>query len=245
MGIFKGLNIDGMYRRPRSNCECEIDCSKGTVNSDTSEDSVMSFPDHKGRKLLKSCLKVPTQRESLARMDSGVKTVRVHSPELHPVSENIVRFESVEFRQYVRVLSDNPSTSSGPPIGLGWEFIPEDTIKMDVDLYERGCEDLRLRRSRDELVIPRHLRETMLREAGYSRSDIVNAIRGVKKDKVRRNVSFHNQKYEPIVERVESVRYCVKGLNIRRKAKIGSFAMRWYRRQSSTTPSNFWVLTIM
>ncbi len=226
MGIIrKGLQIEGMYRWPRSNCECEIDCSKGTVNSETSEDCVMSFQDLNGQKLLKSCLKVPTERESLARMDSRVKPVRVLSPELHPVSENIVRFESVEFRQYVQVLSDNPATSSGPPIGLGWKFIPEETIKMDVDLYERGCQDLRLRRSRDELVIPRNLRENMLREAGYSRSDIVHAIRGVQKDKVRRNVSFHNQKYEPIVERVESLKCCVRGLSGRRRAKIGSVAM--------------------
>lgn len=208
MGLCTGLKVVGIDCRAKR--KYDIDCSKITVQSDFSEDSYTGALDHEGRQLLKSCMKVPTQRESLTKQ--GKKTP-AHSAELHPVSEkNRVRFETVEFRQYVRILSDNPSTSTGPPIGIGWEFIPEDTIKIDVDLYERGCEDLRLRRRRDELVIPRDLRETMLREVGYSRHDIVNAIRGVQKDKVRRNVSFHQQKYEPITERVETVKYCVRRL---------------------------------
>jgi hypothetical protein len=202
---FKELDL---HRRAKE--QNDMDCSKLTVRSDSSEDD---GAEGRQRQLLKSCLKIRTQLESLARMDGTAKTVPVHSPGPDQVSEknNIaVRFNSVEFRQYVRVLSDNPSTSSGPPIGIGWKFIPEDTIQIDLDLYECGCEGLR--RSGKELVLPRDLRENMLREVGYSRSDIINAIRSVQKAKARRNVSFHNQKYEPIVERVESVKYCVRRL---------------------------------
>ncbi|KAL3766685.1 hypothetical protein ACHAWU_003441 [Discostella pseudostelligera] len=212
-GLRKGLALVDTDRRAKRKSKSEMDCSRWTVGSD-SEHNGAGFIDPDGRQqLLKSCLKVRTQLESLSKIDDErkVTTVPMPSSELRPVSETkLVSFESVEFRQYVLALSDNPSTTSGPPIGLGWNFIPEDTIRVDIDLYEQGCEGIR-RRGR-ELAIPRDLRENLLREVGYTRSDMVNAIRSVQRDKKRRNVSFHQQKYDPIVERVESMKCCFRRL---------------------------------
>ena len=175
---------------------------KVTVSSDHSGSSSFLTDQH-----LKSCLKVPTQQESLARITSSVEKtlLPIHSCGVHSGSEKkILRFANVEFREYARALSDNPSTSSGPPIGIGWNFNPEGTVSIDLDIYERGCEGLR--RSSRELTLPRDIRENILREAGYSRSEIVEAVRSVRKDKDRRIVSIQRQKYEPILERIETAK---------------------------------------
>ena len=84
-----------------------------------------------------------------------------------------VLFDSVEIREYHHVLSDNP-TSSGGPIGIGWRYDTKDTIRFDLAEYERCRKGLR--RTRKELVILKDVREDMLRNAGYSRREIVLAV---------------------------------------------------------------------
>ena len=97
-------------------------------------------------------MKVGTQHESLARI------ARTSRPEdidrcLQPVLEpKQIRFGNVEFREYTRRLSDNPSTSSGAPIGIGWNFNPEDTISIELEVYEDDREGSR--RTKRELAIP-------------------------------------------------------------------------------------------
>lgn len=146
----------------------------------------------------RSCLKVTTQMESLAKVAT--------------VAENrkMVRFASVEFREYTLVLSDNPSTTSGPPIGIGWKYYPEDTVLLDLDEYERGREGRR--RTARELSLPPDVRDNMLRNIGYSRKELLEAVRIVGKDKYRRRISLKRQKFEPIIEYVESVRVGIKWL---------------------------------
>lgn len=48
-----------------------------------------------------------------------------------------VSFADVNIREYERILGDNPSCTSGPPISLGWGYSPE-PIKLSVDDFERG-----------------------------------------------------------------------------------------------------------
>ncbi|KAL7529519.1 hypothetical protein ACHAXR_003011, partial [Thalassiosira sp. AJA248-18] len=122
----------------------------------------------------------------------------------------LVRFDTVEFREYGRNLDDNPSTSSGPPIGIDWRYDPKDTVVLDVDAYENCREGYR--RSKWELAIPPSVREEMLREVGFSRNEIKLVVRSVQKDKDRRNISLHRQKFDPILERVDSVKHGVSRL---------------------------------
>eukprot|EP00571_Detonula_confervacea_P008155 CAMPEP_0172321784 /NCGR_PEP_ID=MMETSP1058-20130122/44300_1 /TAXON_ID=83371 /ORGANISM="Detonula confervacea, Strain CCMP 353" /LENGTH=216 /DNA_ID=CAMNT_0013037379 /DNA_START=10 /DNA_END=660 /DNA_ORIENTATION=+ len=153
---------------------------------------------------LKSCLKVRTQRASLA-----IKTqlrLPAYTPNIMETAEK-VRFYIVEFREYRRVLSDNPS-SSGPPIGIGWRYDPKDTVILNLDLYERNREGFR--RLRKELAIPPGVREDMLREAGYSHNEITLAVRSAQKVKNRRIASVQLQKFDPILERVDTVKHGVK-----------------------------------
>ena len=187
-----------------------------------------------------SCLKVKTQRESLARIslrfpedESTMLTMESEFSDVAPLAvvykmvrfEKMVRFDTVEFREYARILSDNPSTTAGPPIGLDWRYDPKDTVTLDVNSYESyrdGAESgERTRRTKQELIIPSDVRQEMLREAGYSRQEIAAAVRNARKVKERRTVSFHQQKYDPIYERVETLRHGIKRI-ILKKCKDAS-----------------------
>lgn len=116
-----------------------------------------------------------------------------------------VRFDTVEFREYARVLGDNPSTSVGPPVGIGWEYDQE--IILDVDEYEVNNEG---RRTKKEFAMDPITRGDMLREAGYSRREIRLATKMTKKERERRSASLRMQMFDPILERVDTVKCGVK-----------------------------------
>jgi hypothetical protein len=130
----------------------------------------------------------------------------------HPMTSlaRRISFDVVEIREYKRILSDNPATSSGPPVGLGWDYSPEDTIILDLETYESYQCDAR--RSKRELAIPSEVRHEMLLDEGYSRQEIAKVVREIRKIRERRNISFHHKKYDPIAERVETVKRGVKGI---------------------------------
>ncbi len=65
----------------------------------------------------------------------------------------------------------------------------------------------------------------MLREAGYSTKEILEAVRKVRKDKEQSIVSFHKQKFDAILERVETVKDVVRPLNCRR-GPVDSFPLQ-------------------
>lgn len=149
---------------------------------------------------LKSCMKVRTQRDSLSW------GVQVDLPSSAPTIK--VRFDTVEFRQYPIILSDNPSTSFGPPIGIGWDYDTSETSTVDIDLYEEECERDGHRRSRVELKVPSHTRVHMLKLAGYSRDEIADATKSVLKSKKQRRASLELT----ISERVDIMKHGIKGM---------------------------------
>ena len=151
----------------KENAEFDVSCSGKTVDGDISYRSAIDVSPILPAKVigdttplagrqLKSCMKVGSQRDSLARIartsrpeDIDISSSRCLQPVLEPKQ---IRFGNVEFREYTRRLSDNPSTSSGPPIGIGWDFNPEDTISIDLEVYEDDREGSR--RTKRELAIP-------------------------------------------------------------------------------------------
>jgi hypothetical protein len=90
---------------------------------------------------------------------------------------------------HVIELGDNPSVTKGPPITLGWEMT--DSCKISVDDYESRLEG---RRSKRELILPGAVREDWLRELGYSREELKEAVSVVKKIKVDRRTSAEDGK---------------------------------------------------
>ena len=151
-----------------------------------------------------------------------------HTANMSPPNENNpngmkrrISFDHVEIREYNRILCDNPATTVGPPVGLGWKYSEEDTITIDLDKYESIQSDAR--RNKRQLVIPSEVRQEMLLEEGYSRWEIASTVREIRKIRERRNISYHHMKYDPIAERMESIKrgvwHIIPG---RRNKKMGS-----------------------
>lgn len=188
-------------------------CSGTTIGT---VDSCVDFFGHDGscqylaNKPLKSCLAVKNQHESLARshqLDNHLTQSQHYS---RPTFKNTVRFDRVEFRMYPTILSDNPSTTSGPPIGLGWRYNLKDTLVSDVDSYEAMRIEPGARRERDDLPIAPRVREEMLLEAGYSRHEIRSTMKTLQKVKQRRNDSIRKQKFERATIMFETARTSFK-----------------------------------
>jgi hypothetical protein len=125
-------------------------------------------------------------------------------------TKQTVKWGTVQFRTYEIILGDNPSVSSGPPIGLGWRYVndsdmepPEDDCEdndgaatpartktgstMSMDEYE----EIRIpqRHTIDQLVLSTWEREQRLMDVGYARSDLNKAITSVTQIKVSRQMN--------------------------------------------------------
>lgn len=123
-------------------------------------------------------------RELKARQEAGVKKVA---------------FDQVQVRYYERIVSDNPSVQSGVAIGIGWKY--KRGGRVDVDQWEQSRGPTR---SSAELVLPRHVREGMLREAGVSQREIADMVRTTLKVKNQRKQTINNlstQGFEEVVEK--------------------------------------------
>jgi len=108
--------------------------------------------------LVKSCLKVKTQEESLKKKISS-------SPE----DDRGVYFSTLEIRTFPLRLGDNPS-AAGPPLTIAWD--PEHTTSHDVDDYEEARGE---RRSLEQLKVSRLVRQEWLRDEGYARGEVMQA----------------------------------------------------------------------
>jgi len=115
-----------------------------------------------------------------------------------------VSFASVYIREYERILGDNPSCTSGPPLSIGWRFTPSPVL-ISVDDFEDGKGGTP--RSSSEYLVPKAIRERMLKEhAGVSRRDIVDSVRRIQKQKSQRRKTVVNLGMQGTEEKVEIVR---------------------------------------
>jgi len=119
------------------------------------------------------------------------------------VHQRRVRFREVEVREYNRVIGDNPSVTTGPAISLGWSYNVAD--RMTINEYERT------RKITGQVRPIRRIdREEMLRDLGFSRSEIADAVRGIIRTKNQRRQTYHNLKVARMEEAVESAVKTVK-----------------------------------
>eukprot|EP00521_Asterionellopsis_glacialis_P013053 CAMPEP_0195295386 /NCGR_PEP_ID=MMETSP0707-20130614/17289_1 /TAXON_ID=33640 /ORGANISM="Asterionellopsis glacialis, Strain CCMP134" /LENGTH=228 /DNA_ID=CAMNT_0040356609 /DNA_START=197 /DNA_END=884 /DNA_ORIENTATION=- len=119
---------------------------------------------HNG-KIVKSCLKVKTNEESVRKQFFGgsMFVSNFHSSRSSIRKKTEVRkvsFSEVMIREYEVIVSDNPSVSSGPGIGLGWCY-DQKLRKFELEDYEEAHPP---RRKTCEIQIPKDLREQMLLE---------------------------------------------------------------------------------
>lgn len=112
-------------------------------------------------------------------------------------------FSQVNVREYQRVLGDNPSVRSGPPISIGWNYDP-DEISVSLDDFEAGRGSPR---ASSEYIIPRATREQMLKDhAEVRRQDIAKAVRGVQKAKHNRMQTRNNLAMTGVFDKMEGAK---------------------------------------
>lgn len=84
-----------------------------------------------------------------------------------------VHFGRVEILEFRRAIGDNPSCASGgPPLQLGGL---QSSQSIDLDDYE--IHRTMNRRKREQMMVPPHMREIWLRDAGYGSAQINESIR--------------------------------------------------------------------
>lgn len=116
-----------------------------------------------------------------------------------------VTFDNVQVRFYERILDINPAVTNGPAIGIGWRYKRGGNLPVDVFEGRKG----ETTRS-NELLLPRHVREAILKDIGYSQQDIAGAVRLIRKAKHRRKQTVQNLGAESMEEAIESVRRRVR-----------------------------------
>ena len=107
-----------------------------------------------------------------------------------------VSFSSLEIRSY-NITLGNTHTLNGVPISLDWEYDPSETVNIDIDSYEQyrcvtpdNPDPQNPRRSKGELyMLPSHRQYLLMRECGYSRMQIENAIQEARYDARQRENS--------------------------------------------------------
>jgi len=164
---------------------------------------------HRVHRPIRSAMVSRTLHESLHRgKQPGREEKKVRS-------QSAVSFDQVNIREYERILGDNPSCTSGPPLSIGWKFSP-DPMVISVDDYEDGKGDTP--RYKSQFLVPKQIREQMLKEhAGVSRRDIVATVRGIQKQKSQRRKTAANLNMMKTEEKVETVKRSLQKVTGKRK----------------------------
>ncbi|KAL3939105.1 MAG: hypothetical protein SGBAC_006108 [Bacillariaceae sp.] len=111
-----------------------------------------------------------------------------------------VSFGNAQIRWHERILVVHPCTSSGPSVGIGWDFDEsEETIDFDHETHA------------GELRLGRHEREDMINDLGYSTRDVAYAVRESLKIKNERRRTINNLSVN--VMNVEKVEYMAEKCN--------------------------------
>ena len=142
-----------------------------TIDESLSNESLSKGKDKNGRK-------TSFHDSPLAvRIESDDSIHSCNSSDSSSCSSSI-KFDKITIRNYNRTITDNPSCSSGAPIGLSWEYDPQH-IEMPIDTYESIRDGYR--RSKQQMQIPENVRFDLLRnEFNVPVQEIVNMTNNVR-----------------------------------------------------------------
>jgi hypothetical protein len=126
----------------------------------------------------RSCMKVSTPALSLKR------TYGRGGTPMFSMDAITVAWSTVQVNSHEVMLGDHPSVSSGPPLAIKWTALH--SYEVTVDNYEKRRP---YHRSPEDLLLPKAVREGMLRKQGYPPRQLKIAIRAVNKIKRRRQSS--------------------------------------------------------
>lgn len=124
-----------------------------------------------------------------------------------------VTFGEIEIHSHQCILGDNPSVSSGPPVTLEWTAF--ETHKIDVDVYE---ERKPAAREKESMILPRSVREEILRREGFSRGEIREATEVAQKLQLQRRKSSNDGRlmrhFEKWLRLLKRGKHSIDGLEI-------------------------------
>jgi hypothetical protein len=118
-----------------------------------------------------------------------------------------VSFNSLSIREYSVEIGDNPSCSFGIPISLGWDYEELDELPLDdaknesEDSEKNGCSR---RKKSHELLLSYNDRRRLLKKAGYSKQDIDDCMRSVRRTQRERGMTEFFLAAAPIEDAMES-----------------------------------------
>lgn len=134
----------------------------------------------------------------------------------NPKEQSAISFGTVSVRVFDRILGDNPGCGTGPSMGIGWVFVPQDD--RSVDAYEKMRRKVR---DPSKLLLSREERENVLGNLGYTSREIAINVRELNKIRSQRRQTIVNLGVAKMEERVESARRVVKSvLLLGRKKKL-------------------------
>jgi hypothetical protein len=93
-----------------------------------------------------------------------------------------VCFGTVEVRKYPITIGANPSVSRGVPRTIEWDHLEEETERHHINVYERERPNEKRKRG-EELLLDGVTRAKMLRDLGYTKTQLLEGIRRVKEHK--------------------------------------------------------------
>jgi hypothetical protein len=120
-----------------------------------------------------------------------------------------VSFCEVQVRNYDRVLTVNPSVTSGPAVGLGWNYDADEDQHYSIENFEDSRE-LTRRCSMKELALPRSYREELVRSLGYTQREIASSTRQIIRLKNQRKQTIQNLHASSMEEFIEKATRKVK-----------------------------------
>eukprot|EP00581_Thalassiosira_minuscula_P007182 CAMPEP_0183706424 /NCGR_PEP_ID=MMETSP0737-20130205/3264_1 /TAXON_ID=385413 /ORGANISM="Thalassiosira miniscula, Strain CCMP1093" /LENGTH=196 /DNA_ID=CAMNT_0025933837 /DNA_START=368 /DNA_END=958 /DNA_ORIENTATION=- len=110
-------------------------------------------------------------------------------PRLEPmIASSAVNFSSVTIREYPRILGDNPSVSSGPPITISWDYDADTSGRCTIDEWESKRDGER--RTKNEFRVPEDVRTDWVLDAGYTLSQVREVLMSIQKEKRERRTSI-------------------------------------------------------
>jgi hypothetical protein len=125
-----------------------------------------------------------------------------------PKKENLsVSFDSVRVRYYERIIDINPAVTNGAAVGIGWRY--KRGGRFDIEEWESNRMNTRTSK---ELLLPKHVREAILKDLGYTQQDIAAAVRVILKAKNKRRQTVQNLGAESMEEAVEAASRKVKSI---------------------------------
>jgi hypothetical protein len=199
--------ISNIVTRRRPAGSASVSSSVSGLTRDDQYAFASPLPKQKNRVVIVSPLPTgfpvaPDEASSHNSESALIETVPDSVKKSETILKSKVSFDKVQIRSYRYILTINPAVTSGPSIGLGWEFDSKKDEQFSVEDFEASKEFDTSRTSKD-MMLSRQERENLLLSLGYSRKEIASMVRQTIRLKHQRKVTVQNLKMSPLEEFLE------------------------------------------